>query len=606
MLKALLLLLAPPAAAQDAFDAHQLHATGLSSDPRSPLRLLAPPSPAAPHWSASLVGELGRAPLVAVGPDGTVTSIVDQLGVANLAGSWRPTDRLRLTAAVPVFAVLQAPGDTTGAAVGDLRLVGSATLIDGPVRLGLSPLLDLPTGAEERYVGRPGLGGGLLATAQVERARLTVTGELGPDLSAAPNDLDHTRVNTGLHVAYGLSDDLALNAELRALWSLRGDGCACTPAELSSWAHLGSERGLHALIGGAVALNSHPGTSLFRVFLGGGFGAVPPAPPEELLLDDPYAATELPPEDEDDDRLAAWLAAAAGGAAGALPGGGGIPGAALPGGGAPLVVLPGWPTGDDREAASDDDPPCARATVGKRAHHLPSVFFAPNRADLSADGVAALQAAAEALARDDGATLQVDIHSHDRAGASFTDHIVERRRVQVFTMLQHLGVAPERVTLGALGAPGDELADHRKARAELTILGGKEPRVSLQEGLREAAAAAVLSAAADACVVPLLTPHAVRFRGSGTRWTVASEPALVEAATAGRGGKVVVLVAHLGPGAVSEDDRHLARQRAAAIRTELVERGVDEHLLRIEVQDTVDPSRAGAPRIELHISDRRP
>jgi hypothetical protein len=155
----------------------------------------------------------------------------------------------------------------------------------------------------------------------------------------------------------------------------------------------------------------------------------------------------------------------------------------------------------------------------------------------------------------------------------------------VLTVLAQHGALASRVSVTTLGEPGDELADHRLARAELTLLGPPS----------------VPSESKQKCDQPAPADQAVIF--VGTTWSPTSLPALAAAAEAGKAGRTVAIVAHAGPVPVTEDRRRQARERAAAVRKELADRGVDEHFLRIEVHDTVDPTAPLAPRIELHISD---
>ena len=138
-----------------------------------------------------------------------------------------------------------------------------------------------------------------------------------------------------------------------------------------------------------------------------------------------------------------------------------------------------------------------------------------------------------------------------------------------------------------------------------SILGGSpsEGRDAAGPDADAAAPPVMLPAGSKECEEPAVADQAVLFGGSALRWNPASEPALAEATQAAKAGRVVAIVAHVGPKPISESRRDKARERAAAVRAELVDRGVDEHLLRIEVHDTVDPTRPRAPRVELHISD---
>ncbi len=265
---------------------------------------------------------------------------------------------------------------------------------------------------------------------------------------------------------------------------------------------------------------------------------------------------------------------------------GGTPGAGLPAPGLP--GLPGWsghPGSDGSKKKDKDDEECEEKVLSEQANHLPTIFFEPNRPAIKREGLQTLIDAADALEKDPSLSLQVDIHTHERAGDTFSRHIADRRQLQVLTVLAQHGALASRVSVTTLGEPGDELADHRLARAELTLLGPPS----------------VPSESKQKCDQPAPADQAVIF--VGTTWSPTSLPALAAAAEAGKAGRTVAIVAHAGPVPVTEDRRRQARERAAAVRKELADRGVDEHFLRIEVHDTVDPTAPLAPRIELHISD---
>jgi hypothetical protein len=275
------LALSGGASAQEAggIDAHGFHLSPQSTDTRSGLVLYRPTTMAAGDYALGSSFEFAKAPLVAQTASGERLVIVDNVLALNLSGAVALHERVRLDVAAPVF--LLADGTNGGgAALGDARVASTVVLLapgNGTPGLGVVPWLDVPSGPEQRFLGKTGMGGGVAAAATLELGDLTVNGNLGAQLN--PN-LDRGNLNgsdalvIGLGGGYLLSPDLGLLAEVRGSAPFQASASAGTQAPwegivASRWA---DDSGAHVVGGLGTALSPGVGAAAFRVFIGGGFG----------------------------------------------------------------------------------------------------------------------------------------------------------------------------------------------------------------------------------------------------------------------------------------------------------------------------------------------
>ncbi len=287
-----LALATPGTALAQSLDAHGFHLGTFSDDPTSALQLVTPGAAEKNAWYLTGVAEWADKPLVAVALDGTVTPMLDDLIVANLAGGWNPTERLRLNVSLPFYLSSSGTVDVTtggngnGASLGDTRVIADYTLLDGGFNLGIAPLVDLPSGDPDIFLGQGGVACGGLLTARVETGRLALGGQVGPYFRPAidlQNIQGTDRVLAGAHLGYKATEKLGLNAETRLEIPLEGNRVSGTdtPAELLLFAHRRADSGAHLMFGGSTAISSGASAALYRLFVGGGFGKYGEAPPEE-------------------------------------------------------------------------------------------------------------------------------------------------------------------------------------------------------------------------------------------------------------------------------------------------------------------------------------
>lgn len=306
-----LLILAAPARAQQAtgFDAHGFQLSAHDGDVRDPLVVRRPGPMTAGDAFGSLLAEYARAPLVRVSEaelSGQTFEepVLDHVVALNLSAGVVAHERLRFDVKAPVYAMSQDPsaGETFGPAPGDLR--GTVTFLPlsprhqtgggGGAGVGVSAFVDAPTGDPDRFLGQPGVAGGGSLSATFEFARATLSADVGaqfnPDLALANLNGSDALV-ASLGVGALASDNVGLTAEIVAQPPFRPPDRLVFPAE--ALAHLkarDASSGLFFTLGGAAGLTSGPGVAAFRGFLGAGIARIQPPPPLDV---DPIGAFEV-------------------------------------------------------------------------------------------------------------------------------------------------------------------------------------------------------------------------------------------------------------------------------------------------------------------------
>lgn len=291
--------------AQDAagFDAHGFQSAAHDGDVRDPLVARRPGAMTAGDAFGSLLGEYARAPLVRVSEAALSGQtfdepVLDHVVALNLAAGVVAHERLRFDVKAPVYAMSQDPsaGETFGPAPGDLR--GTVTFLPlsprhtvggGGAGVGVSAYVDAPTGDPTRFLGQPGVAGGGSVSATYEFSRATLSADVGaqfnPDLQLANLNGSDALV-ASLAVGALASDHVGLTAEVVAQPPFRPPERLVFPAE--ALAHLKARdatSGLFFTLGGAAGLTSGPGVAAFRAFLGAGIARIqaPPAPDVDVI-----------------------------------------------------------------------------------------------------------------------------------------------------------------------------------------------------------------------------------------------------------------------------------------------------------------------------------
>ncbi len=311
VLAAALVALPEVAAAQDGFDAHGFNLAALDGDVRSPLTVLRPGPYQRDDWFAGMVLEYAREPLVEVvidadGNEVENRTVLDDLFVANTSVGWVILDRLRLDAALPLYLTSQGLEGAQGVDVGDARITAMLALLqpngaDGGFGLGLAPILDLPLGNPDEFLGMGTTSGGGKIAATYQTEHFTLGGDLGVFLSRQLASATTDAVLTGLAIGYNPSDDLGFTLEGHLDSPFRSREFAGTgaPSELLLSGRKSTDGGAHFLAGAAMAVSPGATAADYRIFVGGGFGHVQPQGPFDADLDgifDPVDACVDQPE----------------------------------------------------------------------------------------------------------------------------------------------------------------------------------------------------------------------------------------------------------------------------------------------------------------------
>ncbi|MFH1464472.1 MAG: OmpA family protein [Pseudomonadota bacterium] len=297
---ALGLLSTPAALAQevldDGLDAHGFHLAAFDGDPRDLLEVYRPGRQHAWEFYASGLFEYAKAPLsFESGPIGqaTTSSALDNLLAANLAAGVTPHERVRVDLSWPLYILsTSSDGGVEGTAPGDLRASAMIGLLlpedveAGGVGIGVVPWIDLPTGADQRWLGQRSVAGGLAAAATLELDQLTLSGHVGmqwnPEVQAYNlTGTDSLVAGFGAGWLFNRATGMNLEAVLAPPLTPNARSGTAFPAEAllsfrKRWAS-----GPHLTVGLGAALSHGVGAAPFRAFIGGGFGRIEvPVPPD--------------------------------------------------------------------------------------------------------------------------------------------------------------------------------------------------------------------------------------------------------------------------------------------------------------------------------------
>lgn len=281
-------------------DAHGFVLAAYDGDPRDPLTVQRPGRFKQGEWFVGGVVEFADRPLqftydTATGPQTAV--VLDDLLAFNLSGGAAVHDRLRLDVAMPVYFTSASWDERQGVGVGDLRAAAMVSLVrpsdywnGGGLGVGLVPYLDLPSGAEGRYLGASGVAGGAKAAVTYEIAMLTLSGDVGMQFNPAVdvgnlNGSDAVVAGAGIGVLFAPNVGLNLEAHLAPPLKASVEPGTNAPAELLGSFRARLPSGPHLTAGGALGLNDGAGAAAWRAFLGLGFGVITPPRPKDADLD---------------------------------------------------------------------------------------------------------------------------------------------------------------------------------------------------------------------------------------------------------------------------------------------------------------------------------
>ncbi len=258
--------------------------------------------------------EYAHAPLVRYEIDGAgVTqraNVIDHLVSVDLSAGVTFHERFRLDLAVPIHGlVVDSAGVGQGGTLGDMRLTGLVSLVmpdeaDQGFGLGLYGNLDLPTGADRRFLGERTVGGGAGLAATIAAGRVTATGSVGARLRPTVdlyNIVGADQFEFGLGFNVLASKTIGVGLEASGAVSLLRNATPLTesPIEIALTLRHRQHTGLNLLFGGATGLTRGVGAARARLFLGVGFGRIGEPPPPDTDGDgivDPLDACPTEPE----------------------------------------------------------------------------------------------------------------------------------------------------------------------------------------------------------------------------------------------------------------------------------------------------------------------
>ncbi|TNE88526.1 MAG: hypothetical protein EP330_14230 [Deltaproteobacteria bacterium] len=286
----LVALLAPLAAsAQDGFNAHGFAQAPGDLDLADPLTVFRPEAQVQGSWSANGLFEYADRPLVLAtrsedGVSYTTESLLDNVFALNLAGQYAPHKRVAVALSLPVFFTSAGADGAQGAGLGDLRLYVPVTVLaaeddtagEGNVGLSVVPFADVPTGAEAKFLGNGGFGGGVLGAVAYGYGPVQVSLNAGFEANpsmAFENLHGGASLLSGAALSFLPNDALGLRLEANLRPNLSKNDYKLTesPGEV-----IASVRGKHSSgfrwTGGASsAFTRGASAAAFRIFAGAGF-----------------------------------------------------------------------------------------------------------------------------------------------------------------------------------------------------------------------------------------------------------------------------------------------------------------------------------------------
>ena len=274
------------ARAGEPLDIRGMWVADTGGDAHRPLRLAWPE--AGQGWDAGFVADGARNLLMETGLDGEVTPVVDVMTSAHLYGGfvWRGR---RLSAALPVTVYGR---DLSGgfAGLGDAQVSVLQPLFGAEGRrpaLGVAVSGWIPTGAEERWSGSPGLSGSAVASLGQEHALWGWAANAGVRLGRtadARNLLAGPGPVGGVEAHVRVLDDVVVGLDAV---SQGAAGFSSLPVELGASLRYRHPLGGFAHLGVAMGAGDGVGASGGRLFLGVGYGGgrhVELPPPETVVV----------------------------------------------------------------------------------------------------------------------------------------------------------------------------------------------------------------------------------------------------------------------------------------------------------------------------------
>ncbi len=217
--------------------------------------------------------------------------VLDNVYAVNISGGYAPIDRLRIFVGAPVYINSQSDVTAGGGGFGDIRLGAQVAAIvdDGPFQAGVVPWLDIPTGAEDRFLGNSGIAGGAAVAGSAEAGPVTFSGDLGMQFDPASvyNTDGSNSMLIGLAAGVTPSEGFGITAETRLEPAFIENPVPGTgsPSEMLYHARYKAETGFHFMAGISHAITSGPGAALFRTFLGFGWESEKDRPPRDTDMD---------------------------------------------------------------------------------------------------------------------------------------------------------------------------------------------------------------------------------------------------------------------------------------------------------------------------------
>ncbi|MBW2256829.1 MAG: OmpA family protein [Deltaproteobacteria bacterium] len=279
-----------PIAGVDGFDAHGFGLVAQDGDPRDLMTVQrAGRFNQGEFWFSTLT-EFAKAPLV-LGyhyPDGRpdeYENVLDNVLALNLSTGVAVHNYIRLDVAFPMYLTSTGYDGSNGFNIGDTRVTVTGAIIrpkpvfGGGFGLAVMPHLDIPSGNDEVFLGKGGVGYGGKLAATYEARRITVSADAGANLGPS---IDSINLSANNQIVFGGGFGLMLTPTIGANFEFRygmeiGDNDVkgtASPSEVIGSVRGRMMNGLHWNAGAAAALTNGVGAARWRAFLGIGWGKI--------------------------------------------------------------------------------------------------------------------------------------------------------------------------------------------------------------------------------------------------------------------------------------------------------------------------------------------
>jgi hypothetical protein len=253
----------------------------LQADRHDPIELARPQTWTPWQGTAGLMLGYSQIGLVARTDAGQSVPLLENVVGLSSSATFAFHERIQGSMVAPVFLSVQTGEGPVTAAMGDVQLAAHGVVLTaeqgfGPdLALGVLPFVGIPTGDAERYLGQPGVSGGVRLTASSRFGLFAPTVNVGarmtPNLSSE-HAVDMDALLMGFAVSWAREDFGASVEMSKDLYLTKSTLAGKGPAEVIGTARWMSDRKTLWMAGLGAGLSEGVGAPAYRLFVGVALG----------------------------------------------------------------------------------------------------------------------------------------------------------------------------------------------------------------------------------------------------------------------------------------------------------------------------------------------